>query len=121
MSLIKKMLIELNGEEAAMPLLGKRSKDNKLLASPTIDTIDPVTIADIDKDEKDFEKRIKQKQSEEKKLKTKEGGPVPHFHEYIPGKTRTESSLGHDHAIIYDDGKATGIGPGPEDGHKHDL
>ena len=121
MSLIKKMLIELNGEEAAMPLMGKRSKDNKLLASPTIDTIDPVTNADIDKDQDEFERKIKKKQHEEKMLKTKKGGPVSHHHEYVAGKQRTETALGHDHSITYKDGKVTGIGPSPEDGHKHDL
>lgn len=121
MSLIKDMLVELNGEEAALPLLGKRSKDNKLLASPTINNIDPVSIANIDKNDKDFDKKIKKRQHEETMMKTKEGGPVPHYHEYTQGKTRTEKSLGHDHAIVYSDEKVTNIGPSPEDGHTHEL
>ena len=61
------------------------------------------------------------KQHEEQMMKTKKGGPVPHQHEYKPGKQRTETSLGHDHSLVYDKGKVVGIGPSPEDGHKHAL
>lgn len=58
---------------------------------------------------------------EAQELETKEGGDVPHTHKYTPGKNRTETELGHDHPIIYKNGKVVGIGKGPHEGHTHEL
>ena len=46
-----------------------------------------------------------------------------HDHEFYLGDDRTQAGGGdgHDHAMIYHNGKPTGTGPAPDDGHIHEV
>lgn len=129
MSRIKQMLDKLAEAEGLDSGTRITNKKGKLTSHPTIDGIDPVSIADIDtKDE--FEKELKKKvKGEATVVQTKPaynggahyGGSHSHTHEFKVGEKRTTTDDGHDHAVIYSGGRPIAIGPAPDDGHIHEL
>jgi hypothetical protein len=58
---------------------------------------------------------------EAQELESQSGGDIPHTHKYIPGKNRSEESLGHDHPLEYKNGKVVMLGEGPHEGHYHEV
>ena len=105
---------------------GERNTDGKgkLVNHPSIDDIDPVSIADTDTPS-EFDKEIKKRmKGEASMMKTKPadmGGSKSHTHEFKMGEKRTTTDEGHDHEIVYSDGKPVKTGPAPDDGHVHEL
>ena len=120
MSFIKKVLEQIS-ENAAMHSDGIHSgerltKNGKLTSHPTVDNIDPVSLSDKETND-EFQKEV------DKKVKgeaiTQPSGIANHIHEFEMGDNRTSTDEGHDHSIVYKNGKPVKTGPGPEDGHIH--
>lgn len=58
---------------------------------------------------------------ESQMMTTQMSGHLPHVHNFEVGEIRTTVDDGHDHSIVYEDGKPVRTGPGPRDGHIHEI
>ena len=128
MSFIKKILEEIN-ENSHMHgdgiHSGERVKNGqgKLTHHFTVDDIDPVSLADKETND-EFQREVDKKAKSEEvtsMMTHSAGNTANHTHEFKVGDQRTSTDEGHDHSIVYKNGKPIMTGPGPEDGHIHTI